>query len=330
MLNMSQDIGDVEKFLAVLASLLLMSNEELGLDQFIKVATPESAIVTLGERTFSFNPSKPMRRPRERLISRATAIYGITSESGVMKISWPDVTTQVDELIILKAVADRTADLEGGAAIVRDSQGRAALEGIPELLGGEVFGTIERFRSGLTYKGPVLGDYKGEIEPKYSNRQFTCIATTPIGQRIGTVQSAKELITVIRDVARIIRDLFRIDIIHRDISIGNILYTCSKARDRIKGLLIDFDHAIDLQNSQRENSCVGTVAFMSVPTLVSSASGTGNSYEQTYLDDLESLLYVFVTLVWELHKEKFEAGFMSRRPFEGGDHGKRKNCIRSK
>lgn len=111
------------------------------------------------------------------------------------------------------------------------------------------------------------------------------------------MQSAKDLITVIRDTARIIRNLFYIDIIHRDISIGNILYTCNKARDRIRGLLIDFDHAIDLQNSQRDNSCVGTVAFISVRVLVFSTSGTGNSCEQTYSDDLESLLYTFVTLV---------------------------------
>lgn len=86
-LKMSRDIGDVEKFLAVLASLLLISNKELGLDQFNKVVTPESAIVTFSGRTFSFNHSKPMRRSRERLINRVTAIYRITSESDVMKIS---------------------------------------------------------------------------------------------------------------------------------------------------------------------------------------------------------------------------------------------------
>ncbi|KAJ1876560.1 hypothetical protein LPJ66_012293, partial [Kickxella alabastrina] len=60
----------------------------------------------------------------------------------------------------------------------------------------------------------------------------------------------------------------------------------------VKGMLIDFDHAIDCENldAMPQNEHIGTLNFMSVNNL------EGNSNRRTELDDWEALIYVLVWL----------------------------------
>jgi Fungal protein kinase len=284
-----------KKFLTILAGLLLMSDEELGQSCVVKTTTPESAVVTLNGKAFTFNPQTPIRRPRGSLISRATAIYRATSDACVIKFSWPDILTQSDELSILKATRARMEALGSERGTTR----------VPKLLGGQVIGTVKSLRYDLNYTGSLCGSNTGEVlEPQYLDRQLVCLAVGPVGQSIKAVKNPRELVTTIRDIVLAIRDLFQVDIVHRDISVGNILLLRDPGMDDVCGLLVDFDHATDLQNPRRDKSFPGTVPFMSIGSLV--ASSKGARHEQTYLDDLESLLYVFVTLLWEFYGDRFE------------------------
>ncbi|KAJ1814102.1 hypothetical protein LPJ75_002913 [Coemansia sp. RSA 2598] len=76
-------------------------------------------------------------------------------------------------------------------------------------------------------------------------------------------------------------------ILHRDISNNNIMFY--RTEDGMaKGLLIDFDHAIDLDQVSRNyhQQRSGTLPFMSVNNL------ENNDNERTALDDWESLIYL--------------------------------------
>ena len=80
-------------------------------------------------------------------------------------------------------------------------------------------------------------------------------------------------------------------ILHRDISIGNILI----AEDENEGFLIDLDHAVrvDREGSSGAKGRTGTKVFMSIGLLLQSDSE--RRLPHSFMDDLES---VFWLLFW--------------------------------
>ncbi|KAJ1947134.1 hypothetical protein GGF37_000655 [Kickxella alabastrina] len=142
----------------------------------------------------------------------------------------------------------------------------------------------------------IFGDLLDRLGDNENSREvLECvhkrIATSPIGMSLTYVESIPELIIVVADAMRAHRAIFKhCNILHRDISEGNILF--QRLEDgSVKGMLIDFDHAIDAgsMGSISDSSHVGTVAFMSINNL------EGNANPRTELDDWESIIYV---LLW--------------------------------
>ncbi|KAJ1883849.1 hypothetical protein LPJ66_010897, partial [Kickxella alabastrina] len=118
------------------------------------------------------------------------------------------------------------------------------------------------------------------------------IATSPIGMPLDRLQSIPELIIAVADAMRAHRAIAEhCNILHRDISAGNFLFW-RMVDGTVKGMLIDFDHAIDCENldAMPQNEHIGTLNFMSVNNL------EGNSNRRTELDDWEALIYVLVWL----------------------------------
>ncbi|KAJ1672952.1 hypothetical protein EV182_006169 [Spiromyces aspiralis] len=76
-------------------------------------------------------------------------------------------------------------------------------------------------------------------------------------------------------------------ILHRDISTNNILIVRPEL-GHVRGMLIDFDCAVDIESSEGEaqTEMMGTPPFMSVLNLEDSPG------KRTALDDWESLLYM--------------------------------------
>ena len=87
------------------------------------------------------------------------------------------------------------------------------------------------------------------------------------------------------------RLLQQMGILHRDISIGNILI----AEDENEGFLIDLDHAVrvDREGSSGAKGRTGTKVFMSIGLLLQSDSE--RRLPHSFMDDLES---VFWLLFW--------------------------------
>ncbi|KAI7827756.1 hypothetical protein BX661DRAFT_16800 [Kickxella alabastrina] len=106
------------------------------------------------------------------------------------------------------------------------------------------------------------------------------------------LQSVPELIIAVADAMRAHRAIAEhCNILHRDISAGNFLFR-RMMDGTVKGMLIDFDHAINCENldAMPKNEHIGTLNFMSVNNL------EGNSNKRTELDDWEALIYVLVWL----------------------------------
>ncbi|KAJ2663881.1 hypothetical protein IWW48_001147 [Coemansia sp. RSA 1200] len=112
-----------------------------------------------------------------------------------------------------------------------------------------------------------------------------------IGEPLKCINSVPELICVMADAMECHWEIYkRCGILHRDISTNNILFTGSGSR--IKGMLIDFDHAFceSDKNAVHHFERTGTLPFMSVNNL------EGEIKMHTVLDDWESLLYILCWL----------------------------------
>ncbi|KAJ1999816.1 hypothetical protein GGI04_003951 [Coemansia thaxteri] len=114
------------------------------------------------------------------------------------------------------------------------------------------------------------------------------IVTSPIGQPLRKAKSAKELILVVGDVMRCHSAIVaECKILHRDISDNNILIV-RREGEPTRGLLIDFDCALDLSKERigMRGKMTGTPPFMSINNLDES------DVKRTSLDDWESLIYL--------------------------------------
>ncbi|KAJ2808818.1 hypothetical protein H4R20_000599 [Coemansia guatemalensis] len=113
------------------------------------------------------------------------------------------------------------------------------------------------------------------------------VATSPVGKPLNKLKSVYELIIVMADAMRCHGAIVdECGILHRDISMNNILFT--EENGKVKGLLFDFDCAFDLTSPDNipRTERNGTQPFMSIGNL------EGSSVPQTALDDWESVIYI--------------------------------------
>ncbi|KAJ2507929.1 hypothetical protein H4217_008672, partial [Coemansia sp. RSA 1939] len=113
------------------------------------------------------------------------------------------------------------------------------------------------------------------------------ICTKGIGKPLKFANSGLEIICILADAMECHWEIYqRCGILHRDISTNNILFSGSGSR--VKGMLIDFDHAICKKDKDmvRNFERTGTLPFMSINNL------EGGKIEHSLLDDWESLVYI--------------------------------------
>ncbi|KAJ2485003.1 hypothetical protein IWW37_006056, partial [Coemansia sp. RSA 2050] len=131
--------------------------------------------------------------------------------------------------------------------------------------------------------------YKQSEAPSSSDSTFRAhrrIVMTPIGEPLRSTRSVAEFVTVVCDAMRSHSAIVKhCGILHRDISDNNVLVY--RANNGIaRGVLIDFDYAIEVKPGSRENrkEMTGTFPFMSINNLMTS------DVERTSLDDWESMV----------------------------------------
>ncbi|KAJ2511028.1 hypothetical protein H4217_007582 [Coemansia sp. RSA 1939] len=155
-----------------------------------------------------------------------------------------------------------------------------------------------KFKDGSKYvtddTSVIYGYDDGDKEHMY--RVHRRIVITPVGHFIKSVRNEAELVFVLADAMEC-HDaiLTECGLLHRDISVNNILVIRNEGksphRRPVRGLLIDFDHAISVDQQVSGNGArSGTLPFMSIHNL------EGARGKRTALDDWESLLYLICWL----------------------------------
>ncbi|KAL1742492.1 hypothetical protein HDZ31DRAFT_65912 [Schizophyllum fasciatum] len=133
-----------------------------------------------------------------------------------------------------------------------------------------------------------------------ADRMYASVVLRRYGKSVDQFGSRLELLVAFRDSIKGHRNLWRIWILHRDVSIHNILLGLPGATDGWKGVLIDLDMAISMLRERSDLGVdfrTGTRAFQSVQVLESyevmenAASGASQRLIHDYMDDLESFYW---------------------------------------
>ncbi|KAF9486843.1 hypothetical protein BDN71DRAFT_1425728 [Pleurotus eryngii] len=116
------------------------------------------------------------------------------------------------------------------------------------------------------------------------------IVLSTLGRDLATFKTARQLVTCIADAMDAHQQAYKLGILHRDISAGNILMTL-QAKNR-RGFLIDWDHCIFLNEALKERTGTrvhrtGTWQFMSAHL-----TQNPDNASHTVVDDRESALHV--------------------------------------
>lgn len=244
-----------------LAGYTLMSDEEAGFNTFVKHLAPGSDSYVTFHQHDKFHLRPELIATANYIVGPGTTCYvASTSTIGepgtVIKFSWRE-DEEPTELRLLQRAHERNA------------------WGIIQLLGYQDLVNIADLRQGLHFPQPFV------------NRTFSCVATTPLGRPIRQFTSIPELLEVLRDLVKALQSLYvNARILHRDVAIKNLIITPQHSADSPKGVLLDFNFALDLDNVRPIEPMVGSDGFMAIGIL--------SGQRHTYRHDLESLFYVFL------------------------------------
>lgn len=245
-----------------LAGYAMMSDEESGFNTFVKRFGPgPDSYVTFDDiQNFHLRPDVIVTP--ECLVGLGTTCYAASvSTTGepsiVVKFSW-----RVDEVPAEPLLLERARERN--------------VWGVTQLRGHKNSASIADHRQGLHFPQPFV------------NGTFSCVATAPLGVPIQNFTSIRELLEVLGDLVKALRSLY-VDgrMLHRDISIKNlVINTSQSSADSPKGLLSNFDLALDLEDVRAVEPMVGSDGFRAIGIL--------SGHPHTYRHDLESLFYVFL------------------------------------
>ncbi|ORX70242.1 hypothetical protein DL89DRAFT_154507 [Linderina pennispora] len=289
------------QFVELLVNFALCEEDQLGSDPSIywdaeancwAIDCPDTADMAsrpVATKTYYFDK---VLLGADGLFGRHTRCYLVTDEEPtgggitpkfVIKDAWPEaeedrVDDKRDEVSLLHRITTELAqsDVEDLVYPRLDAGGRVYI--------GTGRGMFEDQSSHILGSLFSLHKPDGTAIPFRAHKR---LAMSPIGDSLDTVESVDEFIVVLGDAMRCHSEVVsRCSILHRDISSNNILVVREEGKPA-RGLLIDFDCALDLSDSRGPNlETRGTIPFMSINNLLRS------DVERSALDDWESLIYL--------------------------------------
>ncbi|TEB22081.1 hypothetical protein FA13DRAFT_1573505, partial [Coprinellus micaceus] len=219
---------------------------------------------TLTTVTYNLDMGKPpLIRPTIR--GRGTvcwhAIHPSTNEGVLIKDAWRS--------------GERTSEVE-------HLRSAAGIRGVVELLAYQDFCAETRtFRpQPFTAK-----DFGNKIKMRAVLKRY--------GASIWHFKTRLDLLHAVRDALIGHRELYRKGILHRDVSVPNILFGSADASEGSQGCLIDLDVAVRTElgvSPVPTTSRIGTRLYQSIFVLRSESDKLGVPHD--YLDDLEAFFYV--------------------------------------
>ncbi|UKZ52391.1 hypothetical protein TrVGV298_006167 [Trichoderma virens] len=251
--------------LRILAGYSMMSGEKSGINTFVKHLGlgSDGYVVFEQDHKLYLQPGIIAAPSHSHLVGLGTTCIAASEStpsepSVVVKFSWREDNAPA-ELQLLELTGQRK------------------VWGVIELLGREDVAKISELREGLQFPQPVV------------NRTLSCVATSPLGRPIRKFASIRELLEVLGDLVKALQSLY-VDgrMLHRDIAIKNLIINPEPSIKGSRGVLIDFDAALDLDKASDVEPLVGSDGFMAIGILLGE--------RHTYRHDLESLFYVFLWL----------------------------------
>ena len=257
-----------------LAGYTVMSDEEIGFNTFVKRLAPRSDSYVTFDLDKKFHLRPELIATTNYIVGPGTACYGAsTSPTGepstVIKFSWRE-DEEPTEIRLLQRARERNA------------------WGVIQLSGYQDLMSIVDIRHGLRFPETFV------------NKRFSCVATTPLGRPIRQFTSVRELLEVLCDLVRALQSLYvKARILHRDVAMKNLIITHQHSVSSPKGVLIDLNCSLDLDNVCVNEPIVGSDGVMAIGVLY--------GHRHTYRHDLESLFYVFLWIVIANDREHDQA-----------------------
>ena len=137
-------------------------------------------------------------------------------------------------------------------------------------------------------------------DPPFRNRILSCLAISPIGRPLERFLNVVEFLKAFRDAIKAHRSLFLdCKILHRDVSLNNIIITNPEQTEGYCGMLIDYDLAVQVDEDgknemSKEKKMTGTLEYMAIGILEGAVRRETAGIDHTYRHDLESFFYVFL------------------------------------
>ncbi|VDB83549.1 Bgt-20767-2 [Blumeria graminis f. sp. tritici] len=289
--------NDEQTMVRAICSYLLMSDEELGLDTTVRQVDERSMIIISdGEpgktREIEIDPS-PIIRPG-KLISCGTTCYRSIDDELLVEYSWRELRGKSE--MNLPKVALR----------VRGETNLVALDTIHKCteFWEELYAVCPE-RWNLIDDEKLSEDFEEHEPPGYyglKDYELNRVVFSPNRNSLGSYTSVLQFLTVIRNAFmghRRLNDEKKIN--YSDNSEDNIVKMVLSENSRSKGILIKQDHSIsnnDCRNTRKSLSQIFTIKFMAIEPLKIAAKNRterDSNFNSTYLHDLESFFYVFIT-----------------------------------
>ncbi|KAJ3507832.1 hypothetical protein NLJ89_g6081 [Agrocybe chaxingu] len=275
--------------------LLLLSspnNEVLGFDKTIRWNSKLNVrtLVTDNENRedvqYRLLDPEPIFRPR-KIRGRATTCWEVEGKDGERKLvkdAWrKDASTIAPEWTMLQVTK--------------------GIEGVGEMIAYEQDWSLDMLRHPF-------------IHPDFENRIRVRTTMKAYGKSLDFFDSREQLLYAFRDAVAGHRNLWDAGILHRDVSVNNILLGTPNAPPGQRGIIIDLDNAIQLGAEvalPRASKRVGTPPFMSTNVLVFSFKKTKPNPPRldchSHLDELWSFFYVLCWVCFSApgpQREKYE------------------------
>ncbi|VDB88382.1 Bgt-50112, partial [Blumeria graminis f. sp. tritici] len=285
-------IESQEKLVRALSSYMLMSDEELGLDLFVRYVG-QHAYITIPDGD---NPGEqievvpePVARP-VTIYSRGNTCYQTTDGEHLIKFSWGSGTkrSEIDALRLAKGIHG-VINLERSDDLYKIETHRKDID-FSSGQRWDMRGWGRILTTGLESASLDRNDY-------YTKRGLTVAKLSPFGRPLQSCRSAREFLVGIRDAIlahRRLRDQARL--LHDDVSEGNIILSRPNEEGATEGILIDLDMSSLIESSRKMDEVIaitGTMKYMALELLWNICENKF-TLPQNYRHDLESFFYVFV------------------------------------
>ncbi|PFH46248.1 hypothetical protein AMATHDRAFT_70284 [Amanita thiersii Skay4041] len=286
------DFFDIEKkpvgFLRILIGFMFCESKDIGFDTTITSKYEAEGLVRfIMAGGLTYRVIEPLFI-RDMIRGRRMYVWKVMPRSN------PDLNDASKWDTIKDAWVD-TAQPPTEDFFINHARENGITEGIPEIISAKsaLFDgkedTTHNFLDDKFWTNCRLEGKEGKLaKDMLENRLHKRLIFRGCGIPITNFRNKKELLQILADSVQVNKKLREKELLHRDISIKNLMMTCDGPR--YQGLLIDFDYMAIMSELLKDTKAVahrpGTVPFMSINVL-------GGAINKP-ADDLQSFFYVLV------------------------------------